>query len=112
MTQATLAPIVKTEFARRFTRSGVTQHRECWGARTADGVWSFDREDSPGTPWLVYHQPSVADGMLPTPVTMLSSLRSCRGYVACGAADADLARLHAHVRGEHAERRDPACGKC
>lgn len=107
-----LAPVVKTRMAHRLTRGGVTRSAECWGARTTDGIWDFEREDSPGTPWLVYHQPSVADGSLPTPVSLRGSLRDCRWYVAAGHAAADLDRLHAHRRGEHAENRDPSCGKC
>jgi len=113
-TSVTLAPIIKTQFARRIIHGGrgLTERKECWGAETTDGVWSFDREDSPGTPWLVYHQPSVKDGSLTTPVSLQGSLRACRWYVAMGWAEADLERLLAHEQGEHAGERDPRCVKC
>ncbi len=93
----TLAAIRKTEFARRFVFGGrgVTEHRECWGAVTLDGQWSFDREDSPGTPWLVYHLPSAADQSYPGPVAMFGTLRGCRAFVGSGAAARALARLKA-----------------
>lgn len=77
--------IVKTDFARRITRSGLTS-QECWGAETEDGTWRFVREDSPGTPWLVYHRSH------PTPVSILGSLKKCERYVEAGHADFDLAQ--------------------
>lgn len=102
MAALALAPITKTAFARRITRGGrgLTEHRECWAAETTDGVWKFDREDSPGTPWLVYHRQSAADGSLPVPVTLCGTLRACRVAVAEGWAADELAKRKA----EHAER--------
>ena len=112
-TRPTLAPIVKTDFARRITYGGrgLTERKECWGARTADGLWLFDREDSPGTPWLVYRAPGTEGGEYGGPVSMFGTLRGCRWYVASGNAQADLDRLLAHNRGEHAER-NRQCRKC
>lgn len=97
---AALAPIVKTAFARRITRSGLTRSRECWAAETTDGAWKFDREDSPGTPWLVYSTAAVADGSYPLPVMFCGTLRACRVAVAEGWAADELAKRKA----EHAER--------
>lgn len=90
MTAATaaLAPIVKTDFAHRITHrgGGVTKHRECWGAKTTDGVWEFEREESSGTPWLIWHRPSLNDKSLPHPVIQCGTLLACRRYVADGTA--------------------------
>jgi hypothetical protein len=109
-----LAPITKTFFADRIILAGggSRRARECWGAETTDGIWDFFREESAGTPWLVYHRPSVSDGSCTTPVSLCGTLRACRAYVAAGHADADLKRLQAHDRGEHAEARDSYCGGC
>ena len=89
-----LAEIVKTRMARRIIRggNGLTERAECWGAQTADGIWDFEREDSPGTPWLAYHKPSVADGSYALPVMMLGTLRACRILAADGTLDQSLAR--------------------
>ncbi len=84
--------IVKTEFAQALGRNMQPLGRQCWAARTADGVWDFQREDSPGTPWLIYHRPSVADGSCPVPVDMAASLKRCAEAVAKGWADKELAR--------------------
>jgi len=110
--RATLAPVVKTRFAYRLTRggAGVTKRRECWAAKTTDGVWDFEREDSPGTPWLVYHNPSVADQTYPLPVTLCGTLRQCRVLAASGALDEALARRIAEAEAAAIDRRcDPAC---
>jgi hypothetical protein len=80
---------------------------ECWGARTVDGIWGFDREDEPGTPWTVTHLPA---GIVVC--TYLGSLMQCRRYVGAGWAEADLGRLQAHERGEHKDQRDTSCVKC
>ncbi len=103
---ADLAPIVKTQFAQRITRNGLTKSRECWQAETTDGVWVFGREDSPGTPWLVIHK---ATGEM---VHLTGTLRACRVYVATGAADEALGRIQAHERGEHGKTRDSRCSRC
>jgi hypothetical protein len=103
-----LAPIVKTDFHRRFIHGGrgLTERKECWGARTTDGAWDFDREESPGTPWIVIHRATRIA------VNQQGNLRACRWYVAAGHAEADLKRLQAHDRGEHAAARDTYCGRC
>ena len=74
---------------------GGPSRRECWGARTADGIWDFEREDSPGTPWLVYHVPSVADGTYTGPVDQCGSLTQCARLVASGWAEKRLAEAKA-----------------
>jgi hypothetical protein len=101
-----LAGIVKTVFAPRITRTGLTRP-ECWGARTTDGIWAFDREDEPGTPWTVTSLPARI-----VVTTYMPSLRACRVYVANGGAAADLERIEAHERGEHKAERDTSCVKC
>lgn len=105
-TTTALAPIIKTQFARRVTRGGLTRSPECWGAQTADGTWDLTREESSGTPWIVIHRET---GIA---VNMCGTLRACRAYVAAGHAGADLARLQAHDRGEHKAERDVRCGRC
>ncbi|HEX4622308.1 MAG TPA: hypothetical protein VH208_12140, partial [Myxococcaceae bacterium] len=89
--------IVKTDFAHRITHGGrsVTPHRECWGARTADGVWSFERVEEPGTPWLIYHLPSLADGSYLGVVASETTLDGCRRAVASGWAEQELGRRKA-----------------
>jgi hypothetical protein len=106
-----LAPIVKTQMARRITRSGLTRSPECWGAQTADGIWDLTREDDVDTNWLTYHRPSVADGTCERPVGLHANLRACRAYIASGQAQAALDRMKAHQRGEHVER-DSWCVMC
>jgi hypothetical protein len=66
---------------------GGSTRRETWGAFTADGVWEFEREDSPSTPWLVRH---VETGIV---VTMYGSLRACREAVGRGYAARRLAEI-------------------
>jgi hypothetical protein len=87
---------------------------EIWAAETVDGVWGIEREDSPGTPWLVFHRPSVKDGTCPDPVMEFGSLRVCQvniadaEYAAWALADAKdrYARLMATIAG--IEGRKPA----
>jgi hypothetical protein len=97
-----LAGIVKTRFLP--TRGGRLQ---CWGARTTDGVWDFEREDLPGTPWAVTHRPTetVVDRYVGT-------LDDCRAYVASGQAQADLDLIRAHELGGHENERSRSCPKC
>lgn len=91
-----LAEIRKTQFARRLSR---TASRECWGAETVDGVWEFEREDSPGTPWLIWHRASVADGSWAVPVMQCGTLRACRALVASGGAATELTVRKAEAAG-------------
>jgi hypothetical protein len=97
----TLAPVDKTRILRG--RRGL----ETWGAQTKDGTWGMDREDEAGTPWSVTHLPTgiVVDRYVGT-------LTDCRAYVANGGAQADLARIQAHGRGEHEADRDNSCPRC
>src|ERR1035441_5433789 len=89
-----LAGIRETSTMPRRTRGGLTRP-ECWGAETTDGIWEFDREESSGTPWLMYHRPSVADGSYVLAVMHCGTLRECRALVASGAADQQLVRRKA-----------------
>lgn len=46
-----------TERGQRILRSGgVTRHREAWAAVSVDGLWTFERIEDTGTPWLVQHR--------------------------------------------------------
>lgn len=110
MTTATipLAPVTETVHRPRIIRRGraVTRHLECWQAITTDGVWLLVREESRGTPWLISHQATD------TVVDEAGSLRQCRVMIASGHAQAQLERLLAHERGEHAGQRDSWCPRC
>ncbi len=85
MPDPALVPIRKTDFHPSFR----TGRRECWGAVTSDGEWSFQREESPSTPWLVRHRPSITDRSYELPVMLLGTLRACR--LAVGRGDASKA---------------------
>lgn len=102
-----LAPIRVTRSVLVLARDGSTK-RHTWAARTTDGVWGFDRTEEAGTPWEVFHLPSVADGSLTLPVTSTANLRSCRLYVGTGQAARELAVLKCghpeDARGEKVER--------
>jgi hypothetical protein len=101
-TDAPLAAIEKTLFLP--TRGG---GRQCWGARTTDKAWDFERLEIAGTPWAVTHKETgiVVDSYAGT-------LDDCRAYVANGGAQADLERIQSHQRGEHEAERDKGCPKC
>ena len=94
MTTATLAPTRRTRTA------------------TANDDWGIERDDSPGTPWLIFHLPSVANRTCTEPVIMRRTRRECVADVESGTAAEALARFQAHDRGEHAEVRDIRCGRC
>jgi hypothetical protein len=83
-----LAPVTITRKFPAF-RSG---RMEAWEAVTSDGAWTCAREESPGTPWLLYSNASVADGSYTLPVLICGTLRACRALVASGGADQELAR--------------------
>lgn len=57
MSATTLAPIRKTEFYPRRTRSGLTRP-ECWAAVTLDGLWDLHRLEDVGTPWEATYVPT------------------------------------------------------
>lgn len=90
-----MCPVTRTDF---FT-STRTGKRECWGAVSGDGVWHMVREESPGTPWLLYHWPSVTDKTWELPVEQLGTLAACREHVARGRALISLARRKAEAAG-------------
>jgi hypothetical protein len=97
-----LAPITDKVMHSRFSRPG----SECWGAKTTDGVWAFEREESPGTPWITVHLETR------TVCGFHGTLRAARAAVAAGHAQADLERQQAHERGEHVAEREPCCIRC
>lgn len=43
---------------RRVSNPNGPTRREIWEATSADGVWTYIREESPGTPWLIRHNPT------------------------------------------------------
>lgn len=61
MSTAALPQVTKryADFFVRGPGSGKVR-RECRGADTVDGVWSIDRLDDTGTPWVIRHVPSGA----------------------------------------------------
>lgn len=101
-----LPAIVKTDFARRITHGGrsVTASRECWGFKTVDGIWSGVRFEETGTPWGLYHLPSVADKTYVLPVTTCGTIYDCRVAVADGWAERELVRGKAEQAARDAAR--------
>jgi hypothetical protein len=80
-------------------RSLRTGHSERWAVDI--GEWRAERVEDSGTPWVLIHRPSEADGSWPTPVALLGTERACRRYVEQGWAALELARLKC----EHGESR-------
>ena len=78
---------------------------ENWAAKSRDGVWKYERLEISGTPWLLLHVPAGIEG------DFYGTLTAARAATADGSALADIERLQAHDRGEHAER-DPRCRGC
>lgn len=83
-----LPPIRKTVML-----PGRSGRLECWGARTCDNQWGFDRTEEEGgnTPWEIFHLTSVKDGSYTLPVTISSTRKGCQLIVASGLAAAMLA---------------------
>jgi len=52
VTRRQLTPINITA-RHRSTRTGKP---EIWAARSRDGRWTYDREETTGTPWIVQHR--------------------------------------------------------
>lgn len=77
--QQRLCPVKITEYRL------VHGRRQRWAAESADGVWSFHREESSGTPWWLEHVPS---GVL----LLYSSLPAARAAVESGKALERVAR--------------------
>jgi hypothetical protein len=77
--------------------------------RPEHGTWeragTFDFEIWPEG-WAVCHTSSD------TILAFCGSPGECRSYVASGEAQADLDRMLAHRRGEHAGQRQQMCGRC
>lgn len=75
------------------------RHRmETWEATSADGVWTFIREESPGTPWVSRHNPTGRVG------GMAGTLRLARIAAAAGWTLADLDRETADREARDAAR--------
>lgn len=82
-------------------KSRVMTADECWGARSADGRWRFERVDENGaTEWLIYPiGPTV-----PAPSNEIGcvlsdeTLDDCRYSVAAGHADWQLGRRLTEMR--------------
>ncbi len=91
-----LAPIHKAEFQ----RSWRTDRMECWSAETQDGLWRMERTEDPGTPWVVFHLPSMADGSWTVPVFLCGTLRACREDIASGAGERMLVSRKAEAEEE------------
>jgi hypothetical protein len=70
---------------RRVNQPDGPTRMETWAAVSADGEWKFEREESPGTPWLLIHVPT--DRV----VGMYGSLPKAREAVARGWAQAKIA---------------------
>ena len=67
-----------------------TGRMEIWEARS--GPWLFVREESPGTPWIVFHDDFTWEPEHQRrPVTLMGSLPKCRRAVADGSLDRYLA---------------------
>jgi len=102
MTRATsLVPVEKTLVIPG--RNGM----ETWAAKSDDGLWAFERQEMPGTPWAVIHIPT---GIVVDPC--VGTLRDCRAYVASGGAQEDLELIQAHERNEHNAERSRSCPRC
>jgi hypothetical protein len=99
---------------RELTPADVTQRMppfgggrpQAWQARSRDGIWRYDRLEISGTPWLVVHLPTSTEG------SWHGTLSAARQATADGSALEYVERLLAHGRGEHADERDPYCGRC
>jgi hypothetical protein len=96
-----MCPITGQRYGRTLYRGGKAR-RELWGADSADGIWRFEREESPGTPWLIWHLPSVADETLPVPVDQAGTITACREAVARGWLDKILPERKAEWAGHMA----------
>lgn len=85
-------PVRVTQRSPRILRSGATtKHAEAWAAVSLDGLWTFEREDSPETPWIVRFLPC------PGWYGLFSSLPKAReGAPAQLAFEFVLGFIHAH----------------
>lgn len=68
---------------------------EAWAARTTDGVWLFEREETAGTPWTLVHVPT-RDAYPTLPILADAGLYGTLADAAAAAGDgralAELAR--------------------
>jgi hypothetical protein len=82
-----MCPITNKRHHQTIIRSTGKTRRELWGADSADGTWRFERIETAGTPWDIFHLPSVADETLPVAVDSMGNLPACREAVARGWLD-------------------------
>lgn len=77
-------------------------------AESADGTWSYRLQPGTigGTSWATIH---TASGIA---ATSRRNLPDARAATADGRALKDVARVQAHLRGEHAQKRDMMCLSC
>jgi len=78
-TRRTLTPVNITEKYPSFR----TGRLEIWAAESRDGIWSFKRDESPGTPWIAEHLPTGGTAWYGT-------LTAARAATAGGDARRDL----------------------
>ena len=77
-------------------------------AESEDGTWYYRQEPGSigGVAWAVWHTPT---GITVTP---RRNLADARAATADGRALRDVERVQAHLRGEHAGKRDALCLSC
>jgi hypothetical protein len=80
---------------------------EDWSAVSADGVWKYERLETPRTPWAIVHTPSGIEVG-----SWAGTLSEAREMTANGSALADVELQTAHQRGEHDAERSSGCVRC
>lgn len=108
MSRRHLAPIVVTSRAPRMLAGelgATTKAGEIWAARTVDGCWSFEREDVPGTPWVVLFtlngRSGGTFGTLPAARAAVASGQAERTACQCQACGGNGLRVEWRVGSEH-----------
>lgn len=109
MSRRPLAPIVVTARAPRVLAGelgATTEAGEVWAARTVDGRWSFEREDVPGTPWVVLFtvngRSGGSFGTLPAARAAVASGEAERTACQCRDCEGNGRRIEWRVGPEHA----------
>lgn len=59
------SPMTKLDSSRTVRYRNFRGRLEIWGAFSADGRWSYGREEMPGTPWLVRNEETGEDHTYP-----------------------------------------------
>lgn len=100
MATTDLAPIhnkIMYPTFQRYSRPDGPSRTECWGADTQDGLWRFQREDAPGTPWTAWRLDKQGNKVRPW-VDTFGSLRACRIDAAAGWLQAEWERQQRELR--------------